>query len=425
MRGNVEFVSHVVVSGWAVRADSDDPAEVEVLADGTVVGRGRAEHFRAGLKRHGLRGGYALFEVPVSLPLGPDPVEVSVRIGGSDKALPGTPYVLAPVARKAPAVYQEEVRRWLDGRFAEGGVGTDGIYVGHQPIYGFRGGYCEPNWFDRYVITWNLMQALAELEFDSLLDVGGAEGYKAALARHLFGGQVVSADLSFAACQRAREIYGLPALAVDGHRLAFADESHDVVVASETIEHVIDYKQAVEEMLRVARKAVVITVPHETLRQVAETQKRGDIHGHIHYFDLETFNAFANSEVAVESRPMISKDRRYRALTLLMEGKAKLAEPGWPGVARWIERAPWLWRAVFNRFVSAKLLEHDRRLVSRAPDAGYRGVLAILLKDPKARRSQPIRRVRMRDVLAFRVPYHRPDPAGLARATKTSSSDKA
>ncbi len=425
MQGNVEVISHIGVSGWAVREASSEPAVVEVLANGQLVASGRANAFRADLARHGLRSGFAYFEVPLNLPLGPEPIEVSVRTSGSEAPLPGAPVTLPPLTTRSRAEYQAETRRWLDQRFAAGGVGADGIYVAHQPIYGFRGGHCEPNLFDRYVITWNLMQALADLRFDSLLDVGGAEGYKAALARHLFGCNVMSCDLSGEACRRAEEIYALPTLALDIHKLPFSDESHDVVVASETIEHVIDYAQAVEEMMRVARKAVVITVPHESFRQVAETQRRGELHGHIHYFDLNTFNAFTKCGVEAESRPMIADNRVYRLLTLLMEGNAELAKPISRRAARWLERAPWLWRAVFNRSVSARLLEQDRRLVGKTPGSGYKGVLAILLKDPDARRSQPVRTVRMRDVLDFQVPYHRPDPVVLAAATKAAMPDKA
>jgi hypothetical protein len=90
--------------------------------------------------------------------------------------------------------YTREVREWLDRRFRA--VDADGVYLAHQPIYGFRAGHSEERLVERYVITWQILKALARLRFGTLLDVGGAEGYKAALARDLLGVSVRSSDLS-------------------------------------------------------------------------------------------------------------------------------------------------------------------------------------------------------------------------------------
>jgi hypothetical protein len=54
---------------------------------------------------------------------------------------------------------------------------ASGVYVAHQPIYGFRRGPCEDDNMRRYIITCQILKALGRLHFGSLLDVGGAEGY--------------------------------------------------------------------------------------------------------------------------------------------------------------------------------------------------------------------------------------------------------
>ena len=90
--------------------------------------------------------------------------------------------------------YTTDTMRWLDKRFKL--TDESGIYFAHQPIYGFRKGHSEPGAVSRYMITYQIMKALSHLRFSSLLDVGGAEGYKSALARSLFGVRVRSADLS-------------------------------------------------------------------------------------------------------------------------------------------------------------------------------------------------------------------------------------
>lgn len=51
------------------------------------------------------------------------------------------------------------------------------------------------------------MNALLQLKFNSLLDVGGAEGHKVRIARETFDVEVKNCDLSEEACKRAKEIF--------------------------------------------------------------------------------------------------------------------------------------------------------------------------------------------------------------------------
>lgn len=108
------------------------------------------------------------------------------------------------------------------------------------------------------------MKTLAHLRFSSLLDIGGAEGYKSAIAREIFGVQVQSCDLSNEACKRAKEIFNIEGQSVDIQRLPFKDNEFDVVLYSETLEHVPNLKEAIKELVRVCSKVVVITVPRES-----------------------------------------------------------------------------------------------------------------------------------------------------------------
>ena len=184
--------------------------------------------------------------------------------------------------------YTEETRAWLDRRFEE--TSPDGVYLAHQPIYGFDAGHCEPSLLPRYVRTLEIMRALAQLRFGSCLDAGAAEGYKAELARRLFGADVVATDLSENACRRAREIFGLTARSGDLHDLPFEDGEFDVALCSETLEHVSDFRSALSELLRVARTAVVITVPHESHDRVEENRSSGEPHAHINSFGLDSLD---------------------------------------------------------------------------------------------------------------------------------------
>ncbi|WP_157174447.1 class I SAM-dependent methyltransferase [Thiocystis violascens] len=310
------------------------------------------------------------------------------------------------------AEHLAELEAWLDERFSTGGVTEDGIYFAHQPVYGFRVGPSEANWYERYLITYSIMRCLAGIEFSSLLDAGGAEGYKAALARALFGCAVTSGDLSHQACLRARELYGIDSQRVDLHALPHDDESWDVVLASETLEHVFDHRRVIDELLRVARSAVVITVPHESPEHVAMTVKANEIHGHIHYFDTESFDAWRERGIEVVCEKILATSNWTALPGQLMECVPEVVASSGSRIVRTLGRHPGLARALFGKRLTGSLLERDPRLAAR-PGAPYRGVLAVLYKDPSARRTKPSRRVRMRDILDFRTPRIRPNLDGL------------
>src|SRR5215467_6241080 len=127
--------------------------------------------------------------------------------------------------------YTARTKDWLERRFRT--ADESGIYVAHQPIYGFRKGHSEPSHLERYILTYQIMKALSSLRFTTLLDVGGAEGYKAALAGRCFAARAVNCDLSEEACKRAREIFGVDSAVADIHDLPFPDGAFEVVLCSE------------------------------------------------------------------------------------------------------------------------------------------------------------------------------------------------
>lgn len=185
-------------------------------------------------------------------------------------------------------IYTAELKAWLNNRFTM--CDDNGVYIAHQPIYGFRNGPCEPGHVSRYIITHRMLESLECLKFESLLDVGGGEGYKAFLVHKLFGIPVVSTDLSEEACKRANGIFGIESNPLDIHELSYEDGQFDVVTCSETLEHVTDWKQATSELLRIARKAVVITVPQDRKKLIERNKATKEIHSHIHLFDSNSFN---------------------------------------------------------------------------------------------------------------------------------------
>ena len=303
--------------------------------------------------------------------------------------------------------YTEETRAWLDRRFEE--TSPDGVYLAHQPIYGFDAGHCEPSLLPRYVRTLEIMRALAQLRFGSCLDAGAAEGYKAELARRLFGADVVATDLSENACRRAREIFGLTARSGDLHDLPFEDGEFDVALCSETLEHVSDFRSALSELLRVARTAVVITVPHESRDRVEENRSSGEPHAHINSFGLDSLDFLERGDrLSVVARPIVSP--LTAAAAGLVEGSPReLREPAdrhraWNRLARVNNAIAPVTARLFGPRAESALLELDRVACRRL--RMHRALLFVVLKDQSAWSERPSRKVSAREIVSFSVPFH-------------------
>ncbi len=153
--------------------------------------------------------------------------------------------------------YTEATRNWLEERYQRGVA--EGYYQAHRPIYGFGVKPSEPSHTARMALALAILRQLNTLKGRYLLDLGGGEGYIAALARDLLGYESLVFDLAESACQRARELFGLPALSGDAHHLPFADKSVDIVVLSEVIEHLTDPIRTLTEAWRVSRVSLIVT----------------------------------------------------------------------------------------------------------------------------------------------------------------------
>jgi ubiquinone/menaquinone biosynthesis C-methylase UbiE/uncharacterized protein YbaR (Trm112 family) len=227
--------------------------------------------------------------------------------------------------------HTQTAREWLDRRFQRD---SGGGYKAHQPISGLRTERAEPNAILRYARTYRLLELLHSLEFESVLDVGGGEGYLAALIRDLFGVKAVhSSDLSVEACQRAREIFGIDGAAADSNRLPFADKSYDLVICSEVIEHLSRPVAAISELARIARKFVVISTAEfcpageleRTLRSY--TLDRSYPHSEVNWFTSGDFASLLGEGVSMSAQfrnlahllPELPADQEHveRALTFL------------------------------------------------------------------------------------------------------------
>ncbi|MBL7736895.1 MAG: class I SAM-dependent methyltransferase [Chitinophagaceae bacterium] len=199
--------------------------------------------------------------------------------------------------------YTDQTKLVLEERFDET---VEGIYYSHQPIYGYRSKYSAESNISRHIITKSILNALSQYSFSSFIDIGGAEGYTAHLVRKLFNAKVKITDLSESACRRAKEIFQIDAVPCDIHAMPFPDESFDLVLCSETIEHVTDFKLAIKQLLRITKNVLVITVPHESVEEVEYNIKNNVPHGHINYFDVDTLDYLKQEGYVVKFEKTLS-----------------------------------------------------------------------------------------------------------------------
>jgi SAM-dependent methyltransferase len=148
---------------------------------------------------------------------------------------------------------------------------------------------------------------------ESVLDIGCGEGVLTEQwARALVDGRVVGTDLEDPKLRaqwatRTRPNLRFEAMPVE--RLAFADDEFDLVAATEVLEHVPDPERALAEMARVARRWLLVSVPHEPLWRVlnvargAYLRDLGNTPGHLNHWTRAGFQRLLGSHgQVVETR---------------------------------------------------------------------------------------------------------------------------
>ena len=158
------------------------------------------------------------------------------------------------------------------------------------------------NWFYRKHLEAfyeKLYEMVEQTQCESLLDAGCGEGFVVDyLSRRNPDLKLTGIDVSEEAIEYAKTHFGERARFRPGsvYKLPFSDKSFDTVLCSEVLEHLDDPNRAVAELKRVARKYVVITVPHEPYFQWLNNLGRligvATDPEHVNFWTANTFQAF-------------------------------------------------------------------------------------------------------------------------------------
>jgi ubiquinone/menaquinone biosynthesis C-methylase UbiE len=147
-----------------------------------------------------------------------------------------------------------------------------------------------------------VLDALLELPHSMLLDVGCGEGRTTAVFVDALESQVVGVELELEVINEARvHAPGAALAAASVYQLPFGDSVFDVVTGTEVLEHLDSTGSALEELRRVARHAVVITVPHEPWFRIANMARGkylgdlGNTPGHVQNWTKHGLTRFLSS----------------------------------------------------------------------------------------------------------------------------------
>jgi len=299
-------------------------------------------------------------------------------------------------------IYTKKTKEWLENRFKK--YDNDGIYYAHQPIYGFRMRHCEYDLTRRYIITYNIMKMLSYLKFSNLLDVGGAEGYKSFIVRELFRVKVRNSDLSEEACKRAMEIFKIDSDPIDIHNLPYNNNQFDIVICSETLEHVKNVDKAISEIVRVAKKAVLITVPYEIKEKLNKLSIKEIPHRHIHTFTLNSFDYLKSRGYKIIKKKIYNK---YLALlnSLLEiipispnENKFKKI------IAKFYNPTLPILKYIIGKNISCFILKLDSFF--NKLNSNYGNILFLILKNKEIVYKKPVVKVSILTCVNFKVPFY-------------------
>lgn len=168
-------------------------------------------------------------------------------------------------------------------------------------------------WVDQLESMLDRVAAEQDVIAGRALEVGCGEGVIAARLTHRWK-EVTALDLPDAGLRAEwRSRPGPSYLHADAHRLPFADDQFDVVVAAEVLEHLPDPVRGLRELARVGCSHLVLSVPREPIFRGCNlvagryVKDLGNTPGHLNHWSKRSFVRFV-SEVA-EVRAVAARSR--------------------------------------------------------------------------------------------------------------------
>lgn len=166
------------------------------------------------------------------------------------------------------------------------------------------------NPIQRFLINRFFNQLVAEaksLHPKTILDVGCGEGFTLnKLRKNNIGKDLIGVDYSTTAVTLGKKQF--PHLNLkqgDAYKLPFKDNTFDLVLCLEVLEHLENPQKALKEIVRVSKKHCLISVPHEPYFRMANfvrgknLSRLGNDIEHINHWSRKSFKKFVSQELKV------------------------------------------------------------------------------------------------------------------------------
>jgi ubiquinone/menaquinone biosynthesis C-methylase UbiE len=151
-----------------------------------------------------------------------------------------------------------------------------------------------------------ILEMLSLVSFNSLLDVGSGEGVVLGLINESHDVRLLGMDLDPKRIQVAQQLTPSESFFVgDAQVLPFEDNSFDIIIMLEVLEHVGNPHLALNEAYRVTRNYLLASVPHEpwwrlgNLVRLKYLRTFGNTPEHIHHWTLSGFQSLIRSRFSI------------------------------------------------------------------------------------------------------------------------------
>jgi ubiquinone/menaquinone biosynthesis C-methylase UbiE len=160
-----------------------------------------------------------------------------------------------------------------------------------------------------------LISTVRPLNVESILDVGTGEGFTLArLTQEKIGKKLEGIEYLKEAIKLGKTLH--PHLAIKQgtiYQLPYKDNSFELVISTEVLEHLRDPKKGLQEVIRVSKKYVLLTVPNEpwfTIQRFLRLKnilQFGDHKEHVQHWTSQGFREFVKQNTDSKIRIIVKK----------------------------------------------------------------------------------------------------------------------
>ncbi len=180
------------------------------------------------------------------------------------------------------------------------------------------------------LLLWNFFRSLTNLttarKINSILDVGCGEGFTLNRLKQRGIGQILAGvEYSKTAIELGRKAYpDIKIIQGSIYELPYKNNSFDLVLCTEVLEHLDKPQDALKELIRVSKKYLIISVPNEPFFMLAQLirgknwSRLGNDIEHIQHWTMFSFPKFVKRNSGTKIR-ILAKRYPFAWTMLLLE----------------------------------------------------------------------------------------------------------